>query len=453
LYEKCHPERSEGSARHAGNILRFAQDDKLMEIISAKYLVSMEEEPLFDGAIAVENGEIMDVGLEEELLKRYPDAPHEDFPHHALLPGLVNAHAHLDLTHHKNFPFDPVRSRAVDVSFVDWLLSTIDYRKASSQEKLKSSVEEGIEMVIESGTTCVGDMGSYEGIFQSLEQAGMRAVIFPEILSYDPFVAKNLFETALAIVEKYMDMDSDLIGVGIGPYAPYLLSRNILKIMSQYCRSSNLPIAIHAAESFSELEFFYNSTGDIATRLFPNIGWGENLPPAHRKTPLEYLDEIDFLSSKPLLIGANGATPKDLDRVAKHGAKIVWAPRSQHYLKLGKAPIKTMLQKGITVALGTEGISSTNNLSMWDELRFAQEMEKEITPKTLLQMATRSGAAALGLEDDIGSLRRGKKADYIAVDISEFSGKGDLYAFLITQTKNYHVHKVVVNGQTVKTVN
>lgn len=424
-----------------------------MEIISAKYLVSMEEEPLFDGAIAVENGEIIDTGLEEALLKRYPDASHEDYPRHALLPGLVNAHTHLDLTNHKNFPFDPVRSHAVEVSFVDWLLSTIDYRKASSVSKLKTSVEEGIESCIESGTTCVGDMGSYEGIFQSLSQAGLRGVIFPEILSYDPFVAKNLFETALAIVEKYMDLDSDLVGVGMGPYAPYLLSRNILKIMSQYCRSSNLPIKIHAAESFSEMEFFYNSTGDIATRLFPNIGWGESIPPAHHKTPLEYLDEIDFLASKPILIGCVGATPKDLDRVAKNEAKIVWCPRSQHYLKLGKAPIKTMLQKNITVALGTEGMSSTNNLSLWDELRFAQEMEKDLSPKTLMTMATQEAAKALGLEEEVGSLKRGKKADFIVVDISDYNAKGDLYSYLITQTKNYHVHKVVVNGQTLKTVN
>src|SRR3990167_5327997 len=231
-----------------------------MEIISAKYLLSIDTDPLMDGAIAVENGEIIDVGKEEELLARYEDPLHEDYPNHILMPGLINAHTHLDMSLHKNFPFDPVRSVAVDVNFIDWLISCIEYKRSARADRLRQAVEEGIKACLESGTTCVGDMGSFEGIFQSLEQAGLRAVVFPEVLSYDPRVTKDLFESALAIVEKYIEYDSDLISVGVGPYSPYTLSRNILKIMSQYSRSAQIPIMIHAAESFSEMEFFYNST-------------------------------------------------------------------------------------------------------------------------------------------------------------------------------------------------
>lgn len=428
-----------------------------MEIISAKYLLTMDGDPIVDGAIAVENGEILDVATEEKLLERYSNALHEDHPQHVLMPGLINAHTHLDMTHHKNYPFDPVRSTAVEVSFVDWLISTIDYKKSNGPDKLRAAVEDGISACIDAGTTCVADMGSYEGIFQSLEQSGLRGVIFPELLSYSSSSAKNLFETAMAIVEKYMDLDSDLITVGMAPYSAYLLSRNILKIMSQYCRSSNLPLIIHVAESFSEMEFFYNSTGDIATRLFPNIGWGEKLPPPYHKTPIQYLDDIDFLASQPILVGCVNATQADLDRVAKSGSKVVWTPRSNYYLKFSKTPVADIHKKGIPMALGTEGISSTNTLSLWDELRFAYETispkEGGINARELLQMVTCNAARVLGLQEEIGCLKRGMKADYLVVDVSDFSNKGDLYTYLIQKTKNYHVHKVVVNGQTLKSLN
>lgn len=428
-----------------------------MEIISAKYLLTLDSDPIIDGALAIENGEILDVGTEEQLLARYKNASHEDFPDHAILPGLINAHSHLDMGGHRNFPFDPVRTMGVDVNFVDWLLSCIHYKKESAPDRYRAAVEEGIDACIESGTTCVGDMGSYEGIFQVLEQKGMRAVIFPEIISLGSQVTKDLFETALALVEKYMEYDSELIGVGIGPYAPFTLSRNILRIMAQYSRSSQIPLMIHAAESFSETEFFYNSTGDIADKLFPALGWGEEMPPAHRKTPIEYLEQIDFLAAKPIVIGAVNATPGDLERLSKWGAKVVWSPRAQSYLKLPVAPIGKMLAQKIPIALGTDGLPATNTLSMWDEMRAALETSRAqnfpLTPRDILAMATSDAAKTLGLEKEIGTLSVGKRADYLVVDAAGIPESSDIFDNLITQTRSYHVQKVVVNGHTLKRVN
>lgn len=417
----------------------------------------MGSDPIFDGAIAIENGEIIDVGHESDLLARYKNTSHEDYSHHVLMPGLINAHTHLDMTHHKNFPFDPVRTMGAHVNFVEWLLSCIDYKKSGSPDRFRSAIDEGLNTCVEAGTTCIGDMGSFEGIFQILHEAGVRAVVFPEILSYDSMVAKDHFETALAVVEKYIDYDSDLINVGIAPYSPYTLSRNILKIMAQHCRSSHLPIMLHAAESFSETEFFYNSTGDIASLLFPNIGWGENLPPSFHTTPVAYLDQINFLDSEPILVGCVNVTKNDIDRMANKGAKAVWCPRSNYYLKLAKAPIASMREKGIVTALGTDGISSTNTLSLWDELRFAFETIRQkkngLASQDLLQMVTKDAATVLGIDDEVGTLETGKRADYIVVDIGDFPPRGDIYSHLIQHTKNYHIHKVAVNGQTIKRVN
>ncbi|MBX7147445.1 amidohydrolase family protein [bacterium] len=427
-----------------------------MDIISAKYLITMDAPPLMAGAIAVENGEIIDVGSEKDLLARYENALLEEHPHHVLMPGLVNAHTHLEMTLHKNYPYDPVRQMAVDVSFVDWLISCIDYKKQSGPERLRQAVQEGLDAVIESGTTCVGDMGSFEGLPVCLDEVGIRAVIFPEVLSYDSSVAQDLYETAMAMIEKYMDFDSDLIGVGAGPYSPYTLSRNILKIMAQYCRSSNLPLMMHTAESFSEVEFFYNSTGDIATRLFPNIGWGDTLPPAFHKTPVHYLEDIDFLRASPILVGCSQITPADVDRIAASGSKIAWCPRSARYLKEGVPPIAQLLAKNVVLGLGTDGISSVNTLSMWDEMRMALEILKNAQggeAETVLKMATVGGAKVLGLSDQIGTLTPGKRADYILVDTAHHDDTSNLYAALIHHTKGFHVQKVVVDGKTIKNMN
>lgn len=429
-----------------------------MQLITAKHLLTMDSDPISDGAIVVEEGKIIEVGKKEDLASQYPKATRHDYSNHVLMPGLINAHSHLEMSAHKNYPFDPVRSMAIEVNFIEWLIGCIEYKKTNSPDKFREAIQKGVEASIESGTTCVGDMGSFEGIFEILKDRGLRAVVFPELITYDSEVAQDLYQTALALVEKYENFDSGLITMGLAPYAPYTLSRNILKITAEYCGSCELPLMLHTAESFSELEFFYNSSGDIATRYFNYTGWGENLPPNFQKTPVEYLEGIGFLKAMPILVGCVHATQADIDRIGKAKAKVVLSPRANHYLQIGEAPLVLMHQRGIDIALGTDGIASTNTLSLWDELRFVQERlsHKEsnpITGKDLLNMVTRNSAKVLGLEESVGTLTKGKKADYIVIDASDIPSSGDLFSELIKTTKTYHIQKVVVSGKVLKSSN
>lgn len=426
-----------------------------MQLISAKHLLTMDLNPISDGAMVVEEDKIIAVGKKVDLAKEYPNAKPEDYPNHVLMPGLINAHVHLEMSRHRDYPFDPVRSIAMEVNFVEWLIGCLEYKKTNPPQNFSQAITEGLEACIESGTTCVGDMGSFEGIFEILKGQGLRGVIFPELIVYDSHVAQDLYQSALALIEKYENFDSGLITMGLAPYSPYTLSRNILKIVAEHCRSSDIPLMLHAAESFSEVEFFYNSSGDIADRYFKYTGWGENLPPNFKKTPLEYLHDISFLKAQPILIGCVHATPTDLDRIAAASAKVVVSPRANKYLQVGEVPLSSMIEKNICVALGTDGIASTNTLSLWDELRFVleklnEENANKIKGKNLLEMVTKNAAKVLGLGDSVGTLTPEKKADYIVVDASDFPPKGDLYSNLIQTTKSYHVKKVVVNGKTLK---
>lgn len=425
-----------------------------MKIYSAEYLVPMCDKMIVDGAVAVENNEIIDVGREEDLLKRYPDAKQEDFSHHAILPGLINCHTHIDLSLYKNYPADPVRHVGVKVNYIDWLLNLLKYKHSIDMAHLREAVEIGLDECIQSGTTCVAEMGNFEGIFSIIEQKGIRAVVFPEVMSFDSTFSKDLFESAMAIIEKYQEEDSDLISVGMGPYAPYLLSRNILRIMSQFCRSSNLPLMIHASGTFSEMEFFHNSSGDIATKLFPDLGW-DDLPPAHQKTPIQHLYQIGFLECQPILVSCIQTTETDLDYIAQTGSKIVITPRCGHYMQQGQPNFAKIDAKKILTALGTDGLSSVDTLSLWDEMRAFIEFNKgaSLTGERVLAMVTSHAALVLGLQDQIGTLEKGKSADLIIVDVDHIKKDGDFLMNLIKGTHNYHVNLVMVNGQIIKSVN
>jgi 5-methylthioadenosine/S-adenosylhomocysteine deaminase len=426
-----------------------------MKILSAKYLLTMSSDPVVDGAVAIEGDEIIDVGREEYLLKRYPNAQHEDYSECVIMPGLINCHTHLDMSLYQNFECDPVRNQNGVINFIDWLTGCIKYKKQVTTTQQAQAVDWAVEQCIQNGTTCIADMSTFEGMVPLLNQKHLRAVLFPEVMSIGTDVAKDLFESAMAIIEKYLDSDSDLVTVGAGPYAPYMLSRSLLRIMSQYSRSSNIPLMIHVAESFPEMEFFHNSAGDIATKLFPCIGWDE-LPPEHQKTPVQHLSQIGFLEAMPLLVGCTQVTTKDLDHIAQTGSKIVITPRSHMNLQQGKVPFKEINGRRILTVLGTDGIPSVETLSLWDEMRAFVRQHADVVPLSgydVLSMVTSRAAKALGLGDELGVIEKGRKADLILIDTTSIAPSDDFFMGLIQGVSSYHIKSVIIGGQVVKSVN
>jgi cytosine/adenosine deaminase-related metal-dependent hydrolase len=199
---------------------------------------------------------------------------------------------------------------------------------------------------------------------------GLRAVVFPEILAGRGEMGQQRFEIALALVDKYTDATDDRIRVGLGPYAPYLLSRNLLKIISQHAKEASIPVQIHAAESFAEMEFFFDSQGPIATDLWPAVGW-RDLPPAQRKTPLQYLSEIGFLEAPATVVGGLHLSARDFPLLARHLARVVWCPVTNKVMKHGTFPYGKLRDNGIPMGLGTEGWHTRLGFNLWDEMREA----------------------------------------------------------------------------------
>ncbi|MBI4212580.1 MAG: amidohydrolase family protein, partial [Deltaproteobacteria bacterium] len=307
-----------------------------MELLSASFFLPMTNgTPLLkDSGLVMAKEKIIDVGTISELKKRYPQAEHHHFPGHCLMPGLVNAHCHLDLIdfyeqHYINADFaEPPQD------FMETLVASIHYKQDAKTAQMIRGIERGIARLIETGTTCVGDVTCYEGSFKMLENAGLRGIVYPEILAGRGEQAQAKYEVALALMEKHLDGSHDRIRAGLAPYAPYLLSRNLLRIISQHAQHSAIPMQIHAAESFAEMEFFFDSQGPIATSLFPTMGWKE-LPPEQQKTPIQYLADIGFLEAPVTIVGGLHLSARDFPILARHLARVVYCPTVNKTMKHG----------------------------------------------------------------------------------------------------------------------
>lgn len=415
--------------------------------------------PVIDnGAVAVELGRIHAFGTLSDLKEKYPSAEVKNFPDGVLMPGLVDAHCHLDLVaFHNPLRFGEEESIEEEPGdFASVLVDTIDFKHDAKPEILIEGIRRGINRLIETGVTCVGDMTHFEGTFKLLRETGLRAVVFPEVLAGRGEAAQQKFEVALALLEKYSDATHDRVRVGLGPYAPYLLSRNLLKIISQHARDASIPLMIHAAESFAEMEFFFDSQGSIATDVWPSLGWQE-LPPAQRKTPIAYLADIGFFEAPTTIVGGLHLSAKDFPLLARHLVRVVWCPTNNRLMKHGQLPYAKLQEHGIPTGLGTESWTGRMGFNMWEEMRraIADAANPPPSAKETLRMATVGSARTLGLDHLIGTLEEGKKSDYIIVHKPAWQredGDDALYERLITKTEPQHVRQVVVGDGILKSI-
>jgi cytosine/adenosine deaminase-related metal-dependent hydrolase len=437
-----------------------------MRIFSAQVVLPISQEPLFHGALAVDGGQIVQVGPLHSLRERYPGAEEVAFESSVILPGLVNAHTHLDLT---AFPTDQFGQKTLNLAeipqiktdFLEWLCGVIKYRRSVVHQALADAIREGVDRCLRSGTTTIGEISTLDGEFSLLDKSGLRAVLFPEIISYDAERAQDSFETAVGLIEEFQERlqeDSavgSLMRIGLSPHAPYTVSRPLLKIIQQYASESRVNVQIHVAESFSEMEFFFDGGGAIAEKLFPFVGWGRFPAPCVRKTPIEYLDSIGFLRCRPTLIHCVQVSDADLERLEREQCPVVFCPRSNHFLRVGEVPYRRFEGKKIPLALGTDGLASNASLSMWDEMRFLKKQvqrRKDAPPvfasREILRMATMGSAEALGLDHVIGSLQEGKAADFIVVRVKEDDlTEKTLFDHLIDTTHDVDIQCVAVNGR------
>uniref|UniRef100_A0A831XK32 Metal-dependent hydrolase n=1 Tax=Geobacter metallireducens TaxID=28232 RepID=A0A831XK32_GEOME len=384
-----------------------------MELYAASYLLPVSSPPIAGGAVAVDGGRIVETGTLAELRARH-GGPIHDFPGCVILPGLVNAHTHLELTH---FPSWKIR-KGIDYSprtYVDWIIQVIKIRRALTRQELELSVGEGLRICLEAGTTTIGEILTDRSLLPLYAGSGLGGRLFFEAIGHDP----------VRTAELVSDLDEAVVSFpggdflpGLSPHAPHTVSERLHQEVRRLADRHSLPRIIHLAESREESDFFFDSTGKIAELLYPHVRWESYLPAPRRTTAAAWLDGLGVLNGSITAVHCVHLTPADAEILARRGVGVVLCPRSNDKLAVGRAPAALLKKLGIPLALGTDSLASNDSLSLWDEMRcLMAHFPGVFTPSEVLAMATLGAARPLAMADQVGSLETGKRADFLVMEL------------------------------------
>ena len=372
----------------------------------AQYVLPVSAPPIVDGVVAVERGRIAYVGPSGSG----PSAEVIDLGDALLLPGLVNAHCHLELTAMRGF--------LEDLDFRTWVLRlTNSKRTVMSREMLLDAARYGIAEGLRHGITTYADTCDSGVSFDAMIDTRVRGVMYQEVFGPDPAQCSASLSELRDKVERMRPRQTPLVRVGVSPHAPYTVSDSLFGAVGHYARSEALPIAIHIAESEAEHDLVAKGEGPFAEGLRARkIG----VAPRGR-TPVELLENLGVLAARPLLIHCVRVDDADVAHIADARCAVAHCPASNAKLGHGVAPLSTLLKAGIAVGLGSDSVASNNRMDLLDEARLAALMQRarhgdfrEISGHTVLWLATLGGARALGIEREVGTLEVGKAADLAA---------------------------------------
>ncbi|MDR0310957.1 MAG: amidohydrolase family protein [Acidobacteriota bacterium] len=326
-----------------------------------------------------------------------------------IMPGLVNAHTHLELT----ALYGRLREFS---SFTDWAFRLIKERRTWTPEDYRRSTEEGARLSLASGTTLVGDIASGNG-WSALSGECPRRVVFEETLGLDPELAAPAMAGIHAVFDQAGREETRPVQVhAVSPHAPYSTSGELYRRAAAFAENRKAPWTTHAAETTGELRFFKTGDGEFREFLTRLGALPENwrAPGLH---PVAWLDALGVLGPSCLLVHCNYLDEDAIARIARSKSSVVYCPRSHAFFGHEKHPIRRLLNAGIPVALGTDSLASNDSLSILDEMRYLYARRKDLTPEEILRAATIHGAAALGFTDRLGRLTSGFFADMTVLNL------------------------------------
>ncbi len=405
-------------------------------LITAQYVVTIDasRRVIDDGAVAVRGDAIVAVGPRAELEAKYISTRRISAPYGLIMPGLINGHTHAAMT--------LFRGIKDDVTLQDWLTNYIFPAEAKNvtEDFVTWGTRLGILEMLRGGTTTYTDMYYFEdAVARETKAAGMRGVLGETFIDFPAPDNKTLAET-LAYSEKFLKhwQGDPLIHAAVAPHSVYTDSADTLRAAAALARKYHAPIVIHVSETKKEVD--------------------DNRA-AHGVSPVAWLDQLGVLGPDVVAAHCIWIDAADIAMLAKSQAGCVHNPSSNMMLASGVAPVQAMLSAGVRLGLGTDGPAGSNNdLNMMEEMDLAAKLQKitRMDPQALgakqaVEMATIGGARALHMENEIGSLEVGKKADLIVISLDEANAVPlyDVYSQIVYALKASDVQDTVVGGRIV----
>ncbi|NOZ20940.1 MAG: amidohydrolase family protein [Planctomycetes bacterium] len=384
-------------------------------ILRAKHLILDPQEHIENGAVAVCGSKIACVGT-HSYVRRHVSGATRDLGDTVILPGLINAHTHLELT-------DLCGKIEKTDHFLDWLKQVGRFVVAWKLEdglfprrgRFCQSAKNGIAKSVAAGTTTAADISNSGATFHLLRYGPLRSVVFQETIDLR---ARNIRRKVGRIRRRLRRIpNTPLLTRGIAPHAPYSASLEMYRRSALLATELNMPLATHAHETREEIEAFEQDAGEF--RHIMDYFIRSRFAQRPRCRPIAALDGLGVITSRTLLAHCNYLDRSDIAILNDRRPSVVFCPRSHAYFGHDRHPFRDLLDRGINVALGTDSLASCDSLSMLDEMRFLVTSRKDVSPSEVLAMVTTNGARALGLSRKIGRLTRGAEADITVVAIPE----------------------------------
>jgi len=371
------------------------------------WLLPISQPPIRDAWLRTDRGRIVAFGHSRP--GDFTPSDEVDLGHVAVLPGLVNAHTHLELSW--------MRGRIPEADdFVAWLRAVIALSRTTEQQggEVPLAIAGAVDEARRFGTALIGDVSNTLATTEVLVERDMPAVVFHELLGFPADKAAAVAARGEAMVEKAIG--SDQVTHTLSAHAPYSVSPALFgAIRTALQRTPFARSSVHLGESAAEVEFLCDGTGPFRA-LLDDLGTWDPSWVAPDCDPVQYLDRMGFLDARLLVVHGVQFRPAELERLVARGATLVTCPRGNIRTGAGTPPIAEFFESGARIAVGTDSLASVPDLNVFAEVAEMRRLAPDVPARLLLECATVNGASALGFERDFGVIEAGKRDRLIAVE-------------------------------------
>jgi cytosine/adenosine deaminase-related metal-dependent hydrolase len=380
-------------------------DPSETRLFRARHVLPVSSPVIGDGGLAVRGSEILAVGRWRDLVSEHPAAPREDLGAVILLPGLINAHCHLDYTMMRS----ALSGRG---TFTSWIKRLNAIRRSLDTRDYLDSIASGLSELRRWGCTGVLNIESFPEVLPFLPLSPIRVWWFLEVMDIRSRLGS---EDSLAGAIRFLETAGDREGgYGISPHAPYTASRELYALSGEYSLRNRMPLCTHLAESEEEMDMFSRGGGELHDFLREI---GRPMEDCGATTPVQAVLGNGLLPKGSLLVHMNCLTSGDLEllRTTAGEFPVVHCPRTHAFFNRKPFDLGFFRNAGIPILLGTDSLASNRDLDMFSEMRAMAEAFPSLAPVEILHMATTAPAAAIGRRGRLGELSPGALADFLAI--------------------------------------